>query len=41
VINVCFAGITGWTALPIIAAIDAANDLALTAGVSHSAAGQT
>ena len=40
-INVCFAGITGWTAPPIIAAIDAASDLALTAGVSRSAAGHT
>ena len=40
-INVCFAGITGWTAPPIIAAIDGATDLALTAGVSRSAAGQT
>jgi 4-hydroxy-tetrahydrodipicolinate reductase len=38
---VCFAGVTGWTAPPIIAAIDDANDLALTAGVSRSAAGQS
>jgi 4-hydroxy-tetrahydrodipicolinate reductase len=40
-INVCFAGVTGWTAPPIIAAIDDAPDLALTAGVSRSAAGQS
>jgi 4-hydroxy-tetrahydrodipicolinate reductase len=39
-INVCFAGITGWTAAPIADAIEAADDLALTAGVSRSAAGQ-
>ncbi len=39
-INVCFAGITGWTAPPIVAAIGAADDLTLTSGVSRSAAGQ-
>ncbi len=39
-INICFAGVTGWTAPPIIAAIDEADDLTLTAGVSRSAAGQ-
>ncbi len=39
-INICFAGLTGWTAPPIIAAIDDADDLTLTAGVSRSAAGQ-
>ncbi len=39
-INVCFAGITGWAAPPIADAIEAAGDLALTAGVSRSAAGQ-
>jgi 4-hydroxy-tetrahydrodipicolinate reductase len=39
-INVCFAGITGWTAPPIADAIEAADGLALTAGVSRSAAGQ-
>ncbi|WTK85968.1 4-hydroxy-tetrahydrodipicolinate reductase [Kribbella sp. NBC_01510] len=38
--NVCFAGITGWTAAPIVAAIAASDDLTLTAGVSRSAAGQ-
>ncbi len=40
-LSVCFAGITGWTAPPILAAIDAADDLILTSGVSRSAAGQT
>lgn len=39
-IKVCFAGVTGWTAAPIVAAIDAADDLELTGGVSRSAAGQ-
>jgi 4-hydroxy-tetrahydrodipicolinate reductase len=28
-IRVCFAGITGWTAPPILKAIDAADDLLL------------
>ena len=40
-VNVCFAGITGWTAPPIVAAIDEADDLTLSAGVSRSAAGQS
>ena len=40
-IRICFAGFTGWTAPPIVAAIDRADDLALTAGVSRSAAGQS
>jgi 4-hydroxy-tetrahydrodipicolinate reductase len=40
-INVCIAGITGWTGKPIAAAIDAASDLSLTSGVSRSAAGQS
>src|SRR6266567_1085830 len=39
-IRICFAGVTGWTAPPILAAIDASDDLALTSGVSRSAAGQ-
>ena len=39
--NVCFAGLTGWTAPPILAAIDEASDLTLTAGVSRSAAGRS
>ena len=40
-VRVCFAGITGWTAPPIIAAIDEADDLTLSSGVSRSAAGQS
>jgi 4-hydroxy-tetrahydrodipicolinate reductase len=40
VIRVCFAGVTGWTAPPIVAAIDAADDLELVSGVSRSAAGR-
>jgi 4-hydroxy-tetrahydrodipicolinate reductase len=40
-IDVCFAGITGWTAPPIVAAIDQAGDLTLSSGVSRSAAGQS
>jgi 4-hydroxy-tetrahydrodipicolinate reductase len=40
-LRVCFAGVTGWTAPPILAAIDAADDLVLTAGVSRSAKGRT
>ncbi len=39
-INICFAGVTGWTAPPILAAIGEADDLTLTSGVSRSAAGQ-
>jgi hypothetical protein len=35
-LRVCFAGITGWTAPPMVAAIDAADDLTLTSGVSGS-----
>ena len=30
-INICFAGVTGWAAPPILAAIDEADDLTLTA----------
>lgn len=41
VINVCFAGITGWAAQPIVEAISQADDLALTSGVSRSAAEQS
>jgi 4-hydroxy-tetrahydrodipicolinate reductase len=41
VIRICFAGVTGWTAPPIVAAIDAAEDLSLACGVSRSAAGRT
>lgn len=40
-IKICFAGVTGWTATPIVAAIDAADDLTLTSGVSRSAAGRS
>ena len=40
-VNVCFAGVTGWTAPPILAAIERADDLRLVAGVSRSAAGRT
>lgn len=40
-INVCIAGITGWTGKPIAAAIEAASDLSLTSGVSRSAAAQS
>jgi 4-hydroxy-tetrahydrodipicolinate reductase len=40
-INVCIAGITGWAARPIAAAIEEAGDLALTSGVSRAAAGQS
>jgi 4-hydroxy-tetrahydrodipicolinate reductase len=40
-INVCIAGITGWTGKAIAAAIQEAGDLALTSGVSRSAAGQS
>jgi 4-hydroxy-tetrahydrodipicolinate reductase len=39
--NVCFAGVTGWTAPPILAAVGESDDLDLVAGVSRSAAGQT
>ncbi|NUR06841.1 MAG: 4-hydroxy-tetrahydrodipicolinate reductase [Nocardioidaceae bacterium] len=39
--NVCFAGVTGWTAPPILAAIQAADDLHLVAGVARSAAGRS
>ena len=40
-INICFAGITGWTAPPILAAIDQADDLTVTSGVSRQAAGRS
>ncbi len=40
-INVCFAGVTGWTAPPILAAIRDSTDLHLVAGVSRRAAGQS
>jgi len=40
-VSVCFAGVTGWTAPAIVAAIDEADDLSLSSGVSRSAAGQS
>jgi 4-hydroxy-tetrahydrodipicolinate reductase len=40
-ISICFAGITGWTAPAIVAAIDSADDLTLSSGVSRSAAGHS
>jgi len=39
-IRVCVAGITGWTGKPVAAAVEAADDLELAAGVSRSAAGK-
>jgi 4-hydroxy-tetrahydrodipicolinate reductase len=41
VIRICFAGVTGWTAPPILAAIDDADDLMLTCGVARTATGRT
>ena len=38
---VCFAGVTGWTAPPLLKALEAADDLRLVSGVSRSAAGGT
>lgn len=40
-IRICFAGVTGWTAGPIVAGIDEADDLTLVSGVSRSAAGRS
>jgi 4-hydroxy-tetrahydrodipicolinate reductase len=40
VIRVCVIGITGWTGSAVAAAIEAAEDLELVAGVSRAAAGQ-
>jgi len=39
--NICFAGVTGWTAPPILRAIAASTDLELVAGVARSTAGQS
>ena len=36
VIRVCVAGVTGWTGRPVAAAVEAASDLELVAGVSRS-----
>src|SRR6478752_6190765 len=38
-IRVCVAGVTGWTGRAVAAAIDAASDVELVAGVSRSDAG--
>ena len=35
-IRVCVAGVTGWTGRPVAAAVEAASDLELVAGVSRS-----
>jgi hypothetical protein len=40
-IRICFAGITGWTAKSILAAIAEADDLTVVAGVARTAAGQS
>ena len=40
-IEICFAGVTGWTARPVVAAIDAADDMNLRSGIARSAAGRT
>jgi 4-hydroxy-tetrahydrodipicolinate reductase len=40
-INVCIAGITGWAGKAIASAVQGVDDLALTSGVSRSAAGQS
>jgi 4-hydroxy-tetrahydrodipicolinate reductase len=39
--RICFAGVTGWAASAIVAAIDASADLVLVAGVSRAAAGKS
>jgi 4-hydroxy-tetrahydrodipicolinate reductase len=36
VIRVCIAGVTGWTGRPVAAAVEAASDLELVAGISRS-----
>jgi len=40
-LRVCLAGITGWTAAPLVAALADADDLQLTAGVARRAAGRS
>lgn len=40
-INVCLAGITGWTGQAVGAAINEASDMVLTCGVSRSSAGRS
>jgi 4-hydroxy-tetrahydrodipicolinate reductase len=39
-LRVCIAGITGWIGRPLAEAVEAADDLALVAGVARGAAGQ-
>lgn len=39
--NICFAGVTGWTAPPILAAIERSDDLTVTSGVSRRSAGRS
>jgi 4-hydroxy-tetrahydrodipicolinate reductase len=39
--KICFAGVTGWTARPILAAIHQSDDLTLVSGVSRSSAGRS
>ena len=39
-VAVCVAGVTGWAGRAVAEAVQAADDLRLTAGVSRSAAGQ-
>jgi 4-hydroxy-tetrahydrodipicolinate reductase len=40
-IRICFAGVTGWTASSIVAAVDISADLELVSGVARSAAGES
>lgn len=40
-IKVCLAGVTGWAAKPLVAALDAAPELELVSGVSRTVAGQS
>jgi len=40
-IRICFAGVTGWTASAIVAAIEGSADLVLVSGVARSAAGRS
>ena len=40
-LRVCLAGITGWTAPPLVAALADADDLQLVAGVARRAAGRS
>jgi 4-hydroxy-tetrahydrodipicolinate reductase len=40
-IRICFAGVTGWAASSLVAAIDFSADLLLVSGVARSAAGES